>query len=285
MSEESEIFELNCGGCGKPILVRVSDARVDWVWTAECETCFQRAGRRPGVVRGRRPITERLSRPAGRCGIIPRPLLLALGDQMVDETTLNRHNVSPDLRDRIAKLASYDFSFLTHAFNDDLIRAGRPFSVEQVYPIVARFGKCDFEIAKLLEDEFKRFVALTLIAPGVPHAPAGAIDMYWHFFILHTEQYQKFCDDIWGNFQGDPKYRHHYPATNETRPGMLNAYVNTRKLYVDVFGEPQDYIRAGATPVKVWTTAGMTSGDSYSGIMDPSTMENWNKYVSGELSE
>jgi hypothetical protein len=204
---------------------------------------------------------------------------------MIDDKTLEKHNVSPENRERLAKLAAYDFSFLTSAFNDDLIRAGRPYSVEQVYPIVRRFGKCDFEIARLLEEEFKKFVALTLIAPGVPHAPAGAIDMYWHFFILHTEQYQEFCAQVWGDFRGDPKYRHHYPANDETRPGMLQAYINTRRLYVQVFGEPKDYVRSGAMPVKVWTDAGTTSGDSYSGIMQPETMENWDRYVAGDIKE
>lgn len=204
---------------------------------------------------------------------------------MIDEKVLEKHNVPPETRARLEKLATYDFSFLTNAFNDDLIRAGRPYSVEQVYPIVRRFGKCDFAIARILEEEFKKFVVLTLIAPGVPHAPAGAVDMYWHFFILHTEQYHAFCEKIWGDFRGDPKYRHHYPSNDETRPGMLQAYINTRKLYVDVFGEPEEYTRPGAISVQVWPGGGTTSGDSYSGIMEPETVKNWSLYLAGEITE
>ena len=122
----------------------------------------------------------------------------------IREAVLERYNATRDIRDRIRKVADYDLDFLTRTFNDDLIRAGRPFSVEQVYPIIARFGRADFEIASRLEEEFRRFVAITLLTPRVPHAPPGAVDMYWHFFILHTERYMNFSEEVWGSFLGDP---------------------------------------------------------------------------------
>jgi len=100
---------------------------------------------------------------------------------------------------KLHALERYDMSFLTDAFNDRLIREGRTFSTEQIYPILAYFGKADEELAKRLETEFKRFVAVTLIRPGIVHAPSGPVDMYWHFFILHTRQYRQFCADIWGD--------------------------------------------------------------------------------------
>ena len=198
----------------------------------------------------------------------------------ISDEILSKFSVSDENRERIQRVIDYDLSFLTDAFNDNLIRGGRPYSVEQVYPIIARFGKADHEIAMFIAEEFRRFVALTLLKPGVPHAPPGAVDMFWHFFILHTEQYHHFCEEVWGSFQGDPKYRHHYPSNDETRPGQFQAYAETRKLYVEVFGEPKDYERPGATPVPVWTRVVTSadgsrgqgsdiSGDSYSGIIDP----------------
>jgi hypothetical protein len=189
------------------------------------------------------------------------------------EAALDRYNVPSEMRDRLMKLDSYDFSFLTNAFNDDLIKRGRVFSVEQVYPIIARFGKADREIALRLEREFRRFVVLTLLAPDVPHAPSGAVDMYWHFFILHTEAYESFCKDVWGSYQPDDEYRHHYPANDSTRGGMLNAYIHTRRLYVDVFGEPEPVrvvnasMHDGYVDVPVWTPEATTCGDSYSGYI------------------
>jgi hypothetical protein len=198
----------------------------------------------------------------------------------LSEETVRKLKLKDDLRERLHVVADYDLSFVTQAFNDDLIRAGRPFSCEQAYPIMVRFGKADHEIARMLEEEFKKFVVLTLLRPGIAHAPPGAVDMYWHFFILHSEQYQKFCETVWGDFQGDPKYRHHYPATDETRPGQFRAYIETRRLYLEVFGEPPVYARAGAVPVPVWNEpfaagegeGGQTSGDSYSGIIDPTAV-------------
>lgn len=199
----------------------------------------------------------------------------SMGDLGIPERVFEKYKVSTQNRERVARLEEFDMSFVTEAFNDDQIRAGRPFSCEQVYPILARFGKADYEIARLLEKEFKRFVAITLLTPSKPHAPCGAVDQYWHFFILHSEEYVQFCEEIWGNFHGDPKYRHHYPAKEDTRAGMLDAYLDTRGVYVDVWGEPALYARSGALPVEVWTSydpkshVPPTSGDSYSGIIEP----------------
>jgi hypothetical protein len=216
---------------------------------------------------------------------IEREVMVKLPPKVVKEFGL-----SADVQKHIDALNEYDFSYLTNALSDGLIRQGRVYSVEQAYPIIARFGRCDREIAKRLEDEFKRFVVLTFLAPKVPHAPPGAVDMYWHFFILHTEEYAEFCEKIWGSFQPSGTYRHHYPANDDTRPVMLDAYIETRRLYVKVFGEPKPhrvkdapsegvYVQVagsfrgdkphpdGYYDVEVWTGESKTSGDSYSGYI------------------
>lgn len=107
--------------------------------------------------------------------------------------------IPPETLAKLRALERYDLSFLTDAFNDRLIREGRTFSTEQIYPILKHFGKADEELARRLETEFKRFVAITLVQPGIVHAPSGPVDMYWHFFILHTRQYRQFCAEIWGD--------------------------------------------------------------------------------------
>jgi len=208
------------------------------------------------------------------------PQMLNVSKEIIDTFA-----VSPESRERIRAALDYDYAFITDAFNDNLIRAGRPFSVEQVYPIIARFGKCDYEIARILEEEFKKFVVLTLLTPGKPHAPSGAVDMYWHFFILHTEEYNDYCAKIWGDFRGDPKYRHHYPANDDTRPGMLRAYIETLELYRKVFGEPPVYSRPGAVSVAIWTNGSMTSGDSYSGIVLPDNIQILQEYEAAKKIE
>ncbi|WP_044641660.1 glycine-rich domain-containing protein, partial [Risungbinella massiliensis] len=118
----------------------------------------------------------------------------------ISEQTLDLLNVSHSTREKLEELKNYDLSFLTDNFTDEHHKEGRKFSAEQIYPIVKHFGKADREIAHNIEQEFRKFVALTLIRPGVTHAPSGPVDMYWHFFILHTEEYRNFCTAIWGGF-------------------------------------------------------------------------------------
>ncbi len=98
---------------------------------------------------------------------------------------------------RLLALEEYDLSEITNNFTDDSHQEGRIFAKEQIYPIKLHFGKADLEIAKMLELEFKRFVALTIIFPKETQAPSGPVDMYWHFFILHTAKYREFCQAIW----------------------------------------------------------------------------------------
>jgi hypothetical protein len=194
----------------------------------------------------------------------------------VSKEVLKRYDVSKKNVLRIEAVGSYDLAYVTVDLNDELVQTGRAFSCEQAYPLRDRFGRADKRLAQRLEEEFKRFCILTLVKSGVPHAPPGAVDMYWHFFILHTEGYLEFCKEVWGDVKGDPKYRHHYPSTNETRKGMLAAYKATRELYVDGFGEPRTFKLKGVpdvadalAPRAIWTEASDTSGDSYSGTIEP----------------
>ena len=115
----------------------------------------------------------------------------------IDEEVYDEFDVDEDSRERIEKARKWDLEFLTGQLNEEEIRSGRAYSVEQVYPLRNIYGRVDFELAKTLEIEFRKFVALTILNPGTPHAPPGAVDMYWHFFILHTEEYYEFCEEVW----------------------------------------------------------------------------------------
>lgn len=188
-----------------------------------------------------------------------------------------KYNKSEEIRARLDALEDYDLGFVTNGLNEELIRSGRVYSVEQVYPLRIKFGRCDEKLAAVLELEFRRFCAITMIDEGKPHAPPGAVDMYWHFFILHTKEYVKFCEKVWGSFEGAMEIRHHYPSNDETRRGMLNAYNATREFYVDAFGEPKPFempplpgTKVDPLPARdIWTERSDTSGDSYSGIVEP----------------
>lgn len=198
----------------------------------------------------------------------------AVGDDLVA-----KFEIDDIAKERISAIAGFDLSYVTNDLTDELIRTGRSYSCEQAYPLMFNYGKVDSRLARRLELEFKRFCVLTLLKPKVPHAPPGAVDMYWHFFILHTREYVQFCEAVWGDFSGEPRFRDHFPSKDATRKGMLDAYKATRSLYIDVFGEPEDYQMEGivrengevlpVAPRAIWVPGSDTSGDSYSGVVEP----------------
>ncbi len=137
----------------------------------------------------------------------------------------------------------------------------------------------DLKMARKLELEFKKFVALTLLRPTRRNAPSGPVDMYWHFFVLHTPEYIEFCTKIFGKYGEQPRLGKHFfqdvadkraamvehiPATEETRPKMFEVYKETRVNYIDVFGNPDELFWPSPTEEKQ-----VTCGDSYSGFVAP----------------
>jgi hypothetical protein len=79
-------------------------------------------------------------------------------------------------------------------------------------------GKVDKRVANRLELEFKRFIVLTILRPTKRNAPSGPVDMFWHFFVLHTPDYVKFCKTIWGKYGPQPrKGGHYYFQTSEDK--------------------------------------------------------------------
>lgn len=118
-----------------------------------------------------------------------------------------------------------------------LLQEGRLFDNEQVLPLLLWFGQWDkhcrywaAEITKQwlvfnpsegdfegtpdekavefrdyffrehaipLIEEFRQYVALSMIYPNEHNAPSGPVDMVWHSFILNTEEYEDFSRRIW----------------------------------------------------------------------------------------
>ncbi|MFW9928918.1 MAG: glycine-rich domain-containing protein [Candidatus Thorarchaeota archaeon] len=67
--------------------------------------------------------------------------------------------------------------------------------------------------------------------------PSKDIDDVWHAHILHTKDYIKFCNEVFG------EYLHHTPGTGEVQDKNNNKFPNlfeqTQELYKREFG---DYI-------------------------------------------
>jgi hypothetical protein len=98
------------------------------------------------------------------------------------------------VKERLEILDSYDLSHITSNF----IWKGRRFSPEQVWPLKIYYGRADRELAEKIEKEFRRFIALTIIFPKRLFTAGGPVDLYWHFLILHTKEYEKFSKSVWG---------------------------------------------------------------------------------------
>jgi hypothetical protein len=200
--------------------------------------------------------------------------------KLVSAAVLKKFEVPDEVRERLQRLEDYDLSFLTKNFIEDELR---DFSPEQLFPLIRHFAKykmrVDIKVAQRLELEFRRFVAVALIRPSRRNAPSGPVDMYWHFFVLHTPEYIGFCTAIFGAYGPQPRLGKHYfqdvadkraamvdhiPANNDTRPMMLEVYRDTRKIYTEIFGEPDEKFWPAPTSDKP-----ATCGDSYSGFIAP----------------
>ena len=207
-------------------------------------------------------------------------------NELVPPAVIEKDSTPPEVIERLHLLAEYDLSFITdHLIEDEL----REFSPEQLFPLIKHFGKSnikvDLSVSRKLEFEFKRFVALALIRPSRRNAPSGPVDMYWHFFVLHTPEYAQFCTAIFGSYGDQPRLGRHYnfqhwedkreaqkegafvehiPAKDDTRPKMFLTYKDTLAVYEELFDAPDQLYWPAPTSEKI-----VTCGDSYSGFIHP----------------
>ncbi|PFC31714.1 hypothetical protein [Bacillus thuringiensis] len=170
------------------------------------------------------------------------------------EESITKYNITSQTLNLINNILDYDLSSITNNFNDNGIRNGRPFKCEQAYPIVRIFGRADFELAKRFEIEFKKFVILTLIKPDLRISPPGAVDMYWHFFILHSKKYFKFCKLVWNHNSDEIDYKHH----NHYKDKFVHesVYEDTLILYQDIFGIPEPVTTLAGKKIPIWNVPG-----------------------------
>jgi len=95
--------------------------------------------------------------------------------------------------------------------------------------IVQRFAK-QYDIPK--EEAHRRFLQCLMFlvicaeAPKISHAPSSIIDDAWHSFVLHTKEYQAFCEDYLGRFV------HHNPTDAPEK----EAYRRTIRAMTARFG-------------------------------------------------
>jgi hypothetical protein len=101
------------------------------------------------------------------------------------------------------------------------------------------------EMACKLREEFLRFASLTFITDG-PISPSPSVDDFWHAFILHTKDYEEFCQRHFGHYLHHEPKDHRLPRDDRDRtPG-----IRTKALIEAAYPE---YDR------EIWATAAICS--------------------------
>ncbi len=89
---------------------------------------------------------------------------------------------------------------------------------------------------ELMEQEYRRYLALRLAHPDEDIVPCKLVDELWHAHILDTLAYHEDCDRIFG------RYLHHFPyfgmRGEQDAQDLLDAYDSTLERYRVAFGEP-----------------------------------------------
>jgi hypothetical protein len=150
---------------------------------------------------------------------------------IVDAVRLARVDLPKSAIARLQRLERYDLSFITDKFaNKEIAVEHIP---EQAYMVYKLTGRLDKELAEGLEQDFKKWVALSILYTGQQMAPPSRlVDMYWHLAILHSKEYNDFCRSVLGRYLG------HAPTTNETKAEVSSATVTTKARFAQLFGAP-----------------------------------------------
>lgn len=103
----------------------------------------------------------------------------------------------------------------------------------------------------LAEREYRRFLALHLIYPGMAVVPCGFVDEVWHAHILDTQAYGPDCEAAFGFFL------HHFPyfgmRGDQDAADLRSAYDETLERYEEAFGEPAAEAWQGMSSAKCRT--------------------------------
>lgn len=104
----------------------------------------------------------------------------------------------------------------------------------------------DRELAERIMDQALAFLGACALNPAASLAPSPTVDIGWHVFILYTEDYAAFCQDIAGRFI------HHVPHDSPDAPERSACPSDVRARTLDAIE------RAGyAVDRELWTlTAG-----------------------------
>ncbi len=128
----------------------------------------------------------------------------------------------------IEKLSKFHLEKVMQIDNEDFTGVKR-----EVKKLFAKQGKKVTE--KFLNEgvlALKQYYLVPVIDPKNMHAISDSADPFWHAHIIHTKQYTKFCEDVFG------EYIHHEPldhAINQDVDDVRDLYHYTADMMNDYF--------------------------------------------------
>lgn len=105
----------------------------------------------------------------------------------------------------------------------------------------AKMTKDECELA---EREYRRYLTLKKLYPGVELVPNKMLDEFWHAHILDTVAYHADCESVFGF------YVHHFPYFgiygDDDYQNLVTAFEKTKSLYELHFGEYPEELNSAA---------------------------------------
>lgn len=89
---------------------------------------------------------------------------------------------------------------------------------ERLVARVVHDERHDRELAERIVDQALVFLKACAVNGGAPLSPSKLVDIGWHTFLLHTQEYATFCERIAGRFI------HHVP-TDDVHYGSADATI------------------------------------------------------------
>ena len=142
-------------------------------------------------------------------------------------------NVSNDLRQEVlVKVSIQDNELVNQAKIDEALALVNSLDFEQMNSKLVDFYGWSKEDVSLMNDYYKKWLAIHVCYSDLATAPSAKLDEYWHMHILDTKKYMEDCQFVFG------KYLHHYPyfGLEGDKENLDKGFELTRKLFMHHFG-------------------------------------------------
>ena len=131
-----------------------------------------------------------------------------------------------------AKVNIQDNEFVSDSEMDEAMALVNSIDFEQMNDKLINFYGWSKEDVTLMNDYYKKWLALHICYPELAIAPSAKLDEYWHMHILDTKKYMEDCQMLFG------RYLHHYPyfGLEGDSDDLNKGFELTRKLFKHHFG-------------------------------------------------